>query len=47
MTCSLDTACTNDTRYSALSQPDKLEHALYAPFAKVLSDDVQGKTEHS
>lgn len=30
-------------RYAAPSQPEKLENALYPPFAGILSNDVQGK----
>ena len=30
-------------RYSAPASPDKLEQALYAPFAGILQNDVQGK----
>lgn len=31
-------------RYSAAAQPEKLENDLYAPFAGVLQNDVQGET---
>ncbi len=30
-------------RYAAPSQPEKLEQALYQPFAGVLHNDVDGK----
>jgi hypothetical protein len=33
----------NRTRYAAPSQPEKLEQALYQPFAGVLHNDVDGK----
>jgi exportin-2 (importin alpha re-exporter) len=32
-------------RYSAAAQPEKLENDLYAPFAAVLQNDVQGETD--
>ena len=31
-------------RFAAPANPEKLEQALYAPFAEVLQADVQGKT---
>lgn len=33
-------------RYSAAAQPEKLENDLYAPFAGVLQNDVQGELKH-
>lgn len=31
------------SRYAAPAQPEKLEQALYQPFASVLTNDVEGK----
>jgi hypothetical protein len=32
-----------EDRYSAPSQPQKLENDLYTPFAGILQNDVQGE----
>jgi hypothetical protein len=33
----------NSGRYTAPAQPEKLENDLYAPFAGILHNDVQGE----
>jgi hypothetical protein len=38
-----DVIISNGFRYAAPSQPEKLEQALYEPFAGVLQNDVEGK----
>jgi len=32
-------------RYAAPATPDKLEQALYTPFASILQGDVQGQSD--
>lgn len=37
-------SCTNGGRFAAPANPEKLEQALYPPFAGILQGDVQGKS---